>query len=366
MKKIIPLLLSIGLLFGCGEDDGKTYVGENNFYTMEPTEIEQYPEKSGLVSQQQLMPKYFVYRAKEWPREDLNDESSYDLPRIQFFWANLSHDRGYEPHPMYNEYEGQVKIWSMKTDGTDLRLVVDEFPVADASGSGKMVRSPNNRYLAFGYGGSGKAVYDLKTNKTYHLADRGPIGFLWAEDSSYLYYRTRDKSGKAVYKWDAKTHEKVKVDTDMYINDTSVIYNGVRIIVADTAVSESMEATDEWLETIFWSKGYSIKDAEARERSISPKGKYAWTQNQYNRFYIDIENKLASKADTIKIGGFPYVVGLNANYVAINKHATVLDFVDVKSKKSWTWRPLGHNRTLEPISLYNAFANGGNWFKESE
>ncbi|MCC2521209.1 TolB-like translocation protein [Vibrio coralliilyticus] len=364
MKKIIPLLLSVGLLFGCGEDDGKTYIGENNFYTMEPTEIEQYPEKSGLVSQQQLMPKYFVYRAKEWPREDLNDASSYDLPRIQFFWANLSHDRGYEPHPMYNEYEGQVKIWSMKTDGTDLRLVVDEFPVADASGSGKMVRSPNNRYLAFGYGGSGKAVYDLKTNKTYHLADRGPIGFLWAEDSSYLYYRTRDKSGKAVYKWNANTHEKGKVDT--FITDTGVMKDGSFILVSDGGVVEWSEKDNTRIDGVSWHKGYSVKESRAEDRSISPNGKYAWAQNQYNRFYIDIENKLASKAETAMIGGFPYVVGLNANYVAINKHATVLDFVDVKSKKAWTWRPLGHNRTLEYISLYNAFANDGNWFKESK
>lgn len=364
MKKIIPLLLSVGLLFGCGEDDGKTYVGENNFYTMEPTEVEEYPEKSGLVSQQQLMPKYFVYRAKEWPREDLNDESSYDLPRIQFFWANLSHDRGYEPHPMYNEYEGQVKIWSMKTDGTDLRLVVDNLPNPTSEGAGKMVRSPNNRYLAFGYGGTAKAVYDLKTQQTYHLDYPGPIGFLWAEDSSYLYYRTRDKSGKAVYKWDAKTHEKTKVDFSIY--DTGVITNGVRYVFGVGGLRMNDDATEEELSILSWAKGMETEKAVTTDRSLSPLGRYGWAQNRYHRFFVDTNEGIAKETSVAQFAGFPYVVGLNANYVAINKHATVLDIVQPSTKKAWTWRPLGHNRTLEYISLYNAFANNGDWFKEDK
>ncbi|NOH61218.1 hypothetical protein [Vibrio sp. RE88] len=364
MKKIIPLLLSVGLLFGCGEDDGKTYVGENNFYTMEPTKIRQFTEDSGFVSQQQLMPTYFVYRAKEWPREDLNDASSYDLPRVQFFWANLSNDRGYEPHPMYNEYEGQVKIWSMKTDGTDLRLVVDEFPVADASGSGKMVRSPNNRYLAFGYGGSGKAVYDLKTKETYHLADRGPIGFLWAEDSSYLYYRTRDTSGQAVYKWDATTHEKVKVDT--FITDTGVMKNGSFVLVSDGGVVEWSEKENERIDGVSWHKGYSVKESRAVDRSVSPLGKYAWAKNRFNSFYVNMNDMSASKNDGNKTSGFPYIVGLDAKYISTSKNAMVMEVRELATKKAWSWRPLGHNRTLESISLYNAFANNGGWFKESK
>ena len=156
-----------------------------------------------FTGQVREFPVYYVYRAKEWPREDLDDASSYDLPRVEFFWSNLAPD---DPH--YTKYEGQAKIWSMKTDGTDLRLVTDD-PHIQIYGSGKMVRSPNNRYLAYGYGGTGKAIYDLKTKKTYQLDYRGPIGFLWAEDSSYLYYRT---GVHEVFKWDVKTHKKTKVD----------------------------------------------------------------------------------------------------------------------------------------------------------
>ncbi|NRF12836.1 hypothetical protein [Vibrio coralliilyticus] len=366
MKKIIPLLLSVGLLFGCGEDDGKTYVGENNFYTMEPTKIRQFTEDSGFVSQQQLMPTYFVYRAKEWPREDLNDASSYDLPRIQFFWANLSHDRGYEPHPMYNEYEDQVKIWSMKTDGTDLRLVVDNLPNPTSEGAGKMVRSPNNRYLAFGYGGTAKAVYDLKTQQTYHLDYPGPIGFLWAEDSSYLYYRTRDTSGQAVYKWDAATHKKTKVDTDMYINDTSLIKDGVRTIVSDGGVAEYVEETDEWLGTTLWAEGYSTKEYTPEHRSISPLGEHVWVKNRLNSFYINVKDKTSGKNDSNWTSGFPYIVGLHAKYISTSKNAMVMEVRELATKKAWSWRPLGHNRTLESVSLYNAFANNGGWFKENK
>ncbi|NRF25158.1 hypothetical protein HRJ45_09535 [Vibrio coralliilyticus] len=364
MKKIIPLLLSVGLLFGCGEDDGKTYVGENNFYTMEPTKIRQFTEDSGFVSQQQLMPTYFVYRAKEWPREDLNDASSYDLPRVQFFWANLSNDRGYEPHPMYNEYEGQVKIWSMKTDGTDLRLVVDEFPVADASGSGKMVRSPNNRYLAFGYGGSGKAVYDLKTKETYDLADRGPIGFLWAEDSSYLYYRTRDTSGQAVYKWDATTQESTKVDFSIY--DTGVIFNDVRYVLGVGGLRTNDDVTEEQLSILSWAEGMKTEEAVTTDRAISPQGKYSWAKNRFHTFYIDSSKEIVKKNDANNTSGFPYIVGLDAKYISTSKNAMVMEVRELATKKAWSWRPLGHNRTLENISLYNAFANEGNWFKESK
>ncbi len=363
MRRTIGLVLVTNLILGCGEDDGKTYVGENNFYTMEPTKIRQFTEDSGFVSQQQLMPKYFVYRAKEWPREDLNDASSYDLPRVQFFWANLSNDRGYEPHPMYNEYEGQVKIWSMKTDGTDLRLVVDELPIPNASGSGKMVRSPNNRYLAFGYSGTGKAVYDLKTKEIFRLGVNGPIGFLWAEDSSYLYYRTRDTSGKAVYKWDVTTHEKSKVD--FYLSDTGIIKNGEQYILAEGGLRISPENTEEPLEVLTWANGLDFKHAFTLDRSISPLGNYAWAKNHSFSFHVDSRKNTVTRTDSNKTSGFPYIVGLDAKYLSTSKNAMVMEVRELATKKAWSWRPLGHNRTLENISLYNALANDGKWFRES-
>lgn len=102
MKKTLLLLLAALSIAGC-KDDGRTYVGEHNYYTMEQSKV----RKSGSATYQQRdFPRYFIHRAKEWPREDLNDASSYDLPRVQFTWANLSDDQGYGPDPMYDEYEG--------------------------------------------------------------------------------------------------------------------------------------------------------------------------------------------------------------------------------------------------------------------
>ncbi|WP_238322279.1 hypothetical protein, partial [Vibrio mexicanus] len=240
------------------------YVGEHNYYVMAPSEVSEY--KGTFDYQEKLFPRYYIYRANEWPREDLSDASSYDLPRIQFYWANMSD----ESHPMYTDYEGQVKVWSMKTDGTDLRLVLDEFPAPTASGSGKMVRSPNMRYLAFGFSGSGKAVYDLQTGETHRLDYRGPIGFLWAEDSSYLYYRVHDERGHSTHKWDAETHEKTQVD--VVINDTSLIIDGIRTTVDFGGVGVENEETNEELKVLIWHEGLTYESARSEYRSLSLKG----------------------------------------------------------------------------------------------
>ncbi|MCV3264443.1 hypothetical protein OGZ01_25600 [Vibrio harveyi] len=70
---------------------------------------------------------------------------------------------------MYNEYEGRKKIWSMKTDGTDLRLVTDlPWLGKDDSSVGKTSRSPNNRYVAVGYGSFNK-LFDIKTQQMIEL-----------------------------------------------------------------------------------------------------------------------------------------------------------------------------------------------------
>lgn len=78
------------------------------------------PEYPGTLP---VKPGYAVRRAKEWPREDLSDASSYDKPRIQFWWNNVS-----SRDPLVNDYENGYKIWSVKIDGTDLRLVTDDMP----------------------------------------------------------------------------------------------------------------------------------------------------------------------------------------------------------------------------------------------
>ncbi|MCP4279021.1 MAG: Tricorn protease domain-containing protein, partial [Alteromonas sp.] len=127
-------------------DDGRVYITENNFVT--------YDKDNGK-------PSYSIYKAKEWPREDLNNAESYDLPRLVFRWDNgrtVAKDH----------YDQRDKVWSIKTDGTDLRLVADEFV-----GMVRLMRiSPNNRYLALAYSaeeGMFKVIKDLKTGEYTEL-----------------------------------------------------------------------------------------------------------------------------------------------------------------------------------------------------
>ncbi|GAL20868.1 tricorn protease N-terminal domain-containing protein [Vibrio maritimus] len=359
MKQILIILMTCLFISACS-DDGRTYIGENNYYVMAPSEVGE--NKGTFEYQHKMFPQYVISRAKEWPREDLNNASSYDLPRIQFYWANM----GDEKDPMYNEYEGSDKIWSMKTDGTDLRLVTDEFPIKFATGTGKMIRSPNMRYLAYGYSGVGKAVYDLKTGETYDLDATGGYGMLWSEDSSYLYFVTRERSGLVTYKWDIETKKSVRVD--VAISDTGVILDGRRIVVSDGGVGIYSEKDNELVEGIVWYKKLNLNPDHLRSwiaeyRSVSPLGKYAWVESPKYTFFIDVTKRTVEIRDQT----MPYLLGLDGRYATAVRHAMVMDVRDTENKVAWLWRPLGSGkRTLQQSSLYNGLANNGIWFKEGQ
>ncbi len=98
--------------------------------------------------------------------EDINNADSYDQPRIQFVWQGPNREK--------------PEIWSIKIDGTDLRLAADK----DLLYQGKTkdmnillhpVRSPDNRYILiqyskFGYGDRIQLV-DLKKQTNTYLTD---------------------------------------------------------------------------------------------------------------------------------------------------------------------------------------------------
>ncbi|MGD1454055.1 YncE family protein [Vibrio harveyi] len=359
MKKILLLLLAALSIAGC-KDDGRTYIGEDNYYTLEPSEL----FKSDFATYQQRdFPRYFIHRAKEWPREDLNDASSYDLPRVQFTWANLSNDSGYEPDPMYNEYEGRKKIWSMKTDGTDLRLVTDlPWLGKDDSSVGKTSRSPNNRYVAVGYGSFNK-LFDIKTQQMIELPHKrkGPAGFLWAEDSSYVYYRT-GMVGRVVYKWDLAKGEAEK--TDLYISDTGFIKDGKRYQVNDYAALVYDAKTNKKEKIVYWDKELATNKSKAHYKAISPEGDIVWAANRnyHNVFVVDLANGKQIERD----GAMQYAIGLNNRFSLTNYNAMLMSVQNNLTKQAWSWSPLGYSRTRDPAIVYNLSANQGNWFKEGE
>ncbi|RDH44726.1 hypothetical protein [Zooshikella ganghwensis] len=157
-------------------------------------------------------------------KEDISDSSLYKEPRIQFIW---------DAPP--NREDGKDEVWSMSLNGDELRqvasheeLICDEDGRTGQNGT-TVVRSPNNRYLAYAWSPFGpkylRCILDLKTRKTTVIADSvGIPSFNWSQDSRFLYFL----DGRAVKKYDLKTNKLSdyphQFGTPMYLyeNDTKV------------------------------------------------------------------------------------------------------------------------------------------------
>ncbi len=296
----------------------------------------------------QDFPRYFVEKAKEWPKEDLNDASSYDLPRFQFAWANSSSK---------DEYESGLKIWSMKTDGTDLRLVTDA--TIDLTAVRNLTRSPNNRYVAWAGSGGHKSVYDLKTGKvTVVQKTTSPLDMLWSEDSRYLYHeRYRNRYSR----WDSETGEISEIDYK--IRTEAVLTEDKIIKVTDAAVVGYNLKTNERLFVLSSDRSLSDKERIFNVKSISPTGRFAWGSNQDYGWMFD------TKEQTMKqmVDGFvpAQILGKDANYSALSK-MTYVTIVDRVEDKVWSWRAFSHGAMSGEGILYNGLANNGLWFKEDK
>ncbi|WP_330961108.1 Tricorn protease domain-containing protein [Photobacterium sp. 53610] len=371
MKSALKLsLLSTLLLVGCGQneasvesnqpkedlsiveqknaqewEDGRIYITEHNYIS--------YQNNNGK-------PKYYVYKAKEWPREDLSNESSYDLPRVVFRWDNGGRDSS----PKDDYYERKDKVWSIKTDGTDLRLVADEF-----DGQIRLMRiSPNNRYLALAYTneqGMFKVIKDLKTGEYIELGkSRGYPEFLWAEDSSYLYFTDQWKDWK--YTLSSNKVEK----TDAVYNENSVIYNGRRYVTSELGVGVYKEETGEKLYSIVPDDKSEINIRKFLKKSISPTGRYVWAQTSERRYLIDTYKKsFQSEVIDKSVPGnleMLHILGYEAKYARSGGGAQIFQFKMDDDKKIGSedkWLQIGSGHSATDASIYNSFANDGNFFR---
>lgn len=363
MKKILLLALFSITLMGCNDPESvaaeaaqlraeqhpdRTYVGENNYYIMESSEHAAFGRKKELKVMYQDFPRYFVEKAKEWPKEDLNDASSYDLPRFQFAWANSSSK---------DEYESGLKIWSMKTDGTDLRLVTDA--TIDLTAVRNLTRSPNNRYVAWAGSGGHKSVYDLKTGKVSDMHKfTSPLDMLWSEDSRYLYF---DDARNSYARWDSETGE--VSDSDLKVRTEAVLTENKIIKVTDAAVVGYNLKTNERLFVLSSDRSLSDKERIFNVKSISPTGRFAWGSNQDYGWMFD------TKEQTMKqmVDGFvpAQILGKDAHYSALSK-MTYVTIVDRVEDKVWSWRAFSHGAMSGEGILYNGLANNGLWFKEGK
>ncbi len=363
MKKILLLALFSITLMGCNDPESvaaeaaqlraeqhpdRTYVGENNYYTMESSGDIQFTTKKDLKVMYQDFPRYFIEKAKEWPKEDLNDASSYDLPRFQFAWANSSSK---------DEYESGLKIWSMKTDGTDLRLVTDA--TIDLTEVRNLTRSPNNRYVAWAGSGGHKSVYDLKTGKVSNMHKfTSPLDMLWSEDSRYLYF---DDAINSYARWDSETGEISEIDFD--IETSAVNYEGNRIVVYPFGVTVFDSITNKKKILIDVDETLPFKEARMTTRSIDPTGHYAWGSNPSFGFFFDIEKGTVKQMTTDYTPA--QILGKDAHFSALNSFAKVR-VVDRVGGRVWSWRAFYYGALSGDAILYNGLANDGLWFKESK
>ncbi|MBD8513671.1 Tricorn protease domain-containing protein [Photobacterium sp. CAU 1568] len=370
MKSTLKLsLLTTLLLVGCGQDkatiesnqpekelsiveqknaqeweDGRIYITEHNYV--------RYQDNNGK-------PRHYVFKAKEWPREDLDNESSYDLPRIVFRWDNGEGETD-------DYYDRKDKVWSIKTDGTDLRLVADEF-----DGEVRVMRmSPNNRYLAISYStfeGIYKFIKDLKTGEYIKLGDRnGREDLLWSEQSDYLYFFEGRQSYKYIF-----SDEKIE-KVDVYFTKDSIIHGGRRYVVSDYGVVVYDEKSNDLLHKVVLTQNSDeIDEFELRKRGISPTGKFAWGESYKYRFLIDVENRKIDREeiDHSKPGDYEMlnILSLDAKFARSGGAAQVFLFQlgeDKKIKEHQVWKQIGSGHSANNSSLYNAFANDGNFLKK--
>nr|VVV05950.1 hypothetical protein AW0309160_03433 [Aliivibrio wodanis] len=358
-------------------EDNRVYVSKDNYILTK--------EANGTIPGV-MKPCFVVNSAKEWPREDLSNADSYDLPRVDFRWDNGEFTNASSDEKAI--YEARDKIWSIKTDGTDLRLVTDFLDVVPPRAHNRTVvvkmmrRSPNNRYLAWS-DSVNKVIFDVQTQKSTLLGtDLGHSQFLWAEDSSYLYFEDRAK----YWKYDVTTSEMTQMDDDFHFSEVGVIHGGKRYVVSDFAVIVYDEKTDKRLygvaypektdanyERFMQGSKYSA-EFKWKNKSISPEGKYVWGETTKHRVLINTETREVRSENIVRpeVGKYQYFeqLGLNANYVRDGAGGVIflkLNEDKTVPKEEWVnWPQVcsGHSATLS--WLYNGFANDGAFIKEDK
>ncbi|EAT13277.1 hypothetical protein [Bermanella marisrubri] len=141
-----------------------------------------------LTMEAETYRKYLVhYDPDNIKKEQWDDPEIMSTPRIQFTWV--------EPH--LEDNISNLSLWSIKPDGTDLRLVATPEELMPAHleqsryrGEVPFVRSPDNRYVAYAMAHGiyyERRLLDLKTKEVIVMDRRGgPPNFMWFKGGRYL------------------------------------------------------------------------------------------------------------------------------------------------------------------------------------
>ncbi|QIZ85793.1 hypothetical protein HF888_07280 [Bermanella marisrubri] len=141
-----------------------------------------------LIGEGNTYREYLVhYDPDNIKKEKWDDPEIMSTPRIQFTWV--------EPH--LEDNISNLSLWSIKPDGTDLRLVATPEELMPSHleqsfyrGVVPFVRSPDNRYVAYAMAHGiyyERRLLDLKTKEVIVMDRRGgPPNFMWFKGGRYL------------------------------------------------------------------------------------------------------------------------------------------------------------------------------------
>ena len=193
-----------------------------------------------LINDAETYRKYLVhYDPDNIKKEQWDDPEILKTPRVQFTWT--------EPHLNPRDIS-HTALWSMKLDGTDLRLVAspeelmpEHLEQSRFRGEVSFVRSPDNRYVAYAMAHGAKAerrLLDLKTKQVIVMAKGyGPPQFMWFKGGRYLTF-----SGPGTLnQFDMVTHETKEIGLRRfgknYIHRALAYDNGNQMVDAQDGVA---------------------------------------------------------------------------------------------------------------------------------
>ena len=171
------------------------------------------------------------------------------------------------------------------------------------------------------------------------------------------------------WKYTLASGEKKEVETEF--NEYSTIYNGKRVVANEFGVAVYDEAKDKFLFGVGIDPDKeNLQDYEFRKRSISPTGRYVWGESRKYRYLIDVENQTFQSEEVIPraMGELRYfeILGKDANYVRDGAARVLLSKLsqDKKMVTYQKWKQTGGTgQSATDSSLYNAFANDGDFVK---
>ena len=202
----VVVFLSMGALAGCNNTDSPsdTVSLTSNTLGNEPRlEESKEPVQAKLVKETKKFKSYQVHYA--FQEEQWNDPEVLSTMRLQFIWVKPG------------DKSNVSSLWSMRVDGSDLRQVASaellDTPTAGAIDARfPIVRSPNNRYVAFAvktcFSCSERRILDLETKEVIVA----PMGgnepdFQWMPDSKSIVFNAE---GLMHYNLETRTGEYIR------------------------------------------------------------------------------------------------------------------------------------------------------------